>query len=81
MKMALVDLSPYSAEAPQLLELYDELSEYEARSAFFMDSIAALSLSPDAWLDERSVQGLCYTSQSLKETLACLTDRFDQIRR
>lgn len=79
--MTQVSRPPRSAESTQLLEFYDELSEYEARSAFFMDSVAALSLSPDAWLGERSVQGLCYTAQSLKEALARLADRLDGMRR
>jgi hypothetical protein len=78
--MARVNPSPLSPASTQLLELYDELSEYEAKSAFFMDSVAALSLSPDSWLDQRSVQGLCFTAQSLKESLASLAHRLDEIR-
>mgnify|MGYP006189463061 CR=1 FL=1 len=64
----------------KLLELYDELSEFEAHSAFFMDSVAALSLSKEGWLDERSVQGLCYVSQALKARAADLVSQLDEIR-
>ena len=63
--------------ATELVRLYDELSEFEARCAFIRDAVAA---SGSITLEPASAGGLLLSGDCLKAEVASLKQKLDRIR-